>query len=286
MTGTAETEAREFYEIYKLDVAGDPDQSAGVPQRPRGRGLPHQKEKYTAIIDEIVETHEHGQPVLVGHRLGGGLGVAVAHAQAARRGAPGAQRQVPSAGGGIVAGAGRPGAVTIATNMAGRGTDIKLGPGVADVGGLHIVGNRAARGAAHRPPAARPLRPAGRPRVVALLPVARGRPHAPVRRRAHRRPDDQARRPGGRGHRAPHGDALHRARAAPGGGLQLRDPQAPARIRRCDEQAAHRRLPICRNKLLENADVRGELREWIEERVAARLDKYLGAADATPRSGT
>ena len=250
MTGTADTEAEEFAKIYKLDVVVIP------PNRPLRRienpDLVYrtEQEKWDAIVTEIVDEHAKGRPVLVGTvsiekseklstmldrrglkrgtTTGGGVDKHVVlnakyHAQEAE----------------FVAQAGRKGSVTIATNMAGRGTDILLGgnaefmarqqcAGRADrraaaegrravrrgravrlllpprrvlpraegrlpahlrplqgarptqehdevvgLGGLHILGHRAPRGAAHRQPAARPRRPPGRPGLVALLPVAR-----------------------------------------------------------------------------------------------------------------
>ena len=103
-------------------------------------------------------------------------------------------------------------------------------------------GHRAPRGPPHRQPAARPRRPPGRPRLLALLPLARGRPHAHLRLRPHQRPDAEAGHGGGRAHRARDGDEVDRARAEAGGGAELRRPQAPARVRRRDEQAAQGRL--------------------------------------------
>ena len=103
-------------------------------------------------------------------------------------------------------------------------------------------GHRAPRGAPHRQPAARPRRPPGRPRLVALLPLARRRPHAHLRLRPHQRPDAEAGHGRGRAHRARDGHEVDRARAEAGGGAELRRPQAPARVRRRDEQAAQGRL--------------------------------------------
>ncbi len=140
MTGTAETEAREFYEIYRLDVAVIPT------NRPVARDdmddviFRTKKEKYVAVVEEIAELNTKGQPVLVGT-----VSVEVSELLSKllkRRGVPhsvlNAKYHQQEAG--IVSLAGQKGAVTIATNMAGRGTDIKLGDGVKDLGGLHILG--------------------------------------------------------------------------------------------------------------------------------------------------
>ncbi len=130
MTGTAETEADEFHQIYKLDVAVIP---TNRPVRRVDRNdyvYKTQREKYNAVIDEIVQRHTAGQPVLVGT-------VSVEHSEIISRllkrrniphnvlNAKNHEREAE-----IVARAGEKGAVTIATNMAGRGTDIKLGEGV------------------------------------------------------------------------------------------------------------------------------------------------------------
>jgi preprotein translocase subunit SecA len=140
MTGTAETEAREFYEIYKLDVAVIPTHRPIARKDMDDIIFRTKREKYSAIAEEIAELHAKGQPVLVGT-----VSVEVSELLSGilkRRGVPhtvlNAKYHQQEAG--IVAMAGQRGAVTIATNMAGRGTDIKLGEGVKELGGLHILG--------------------------------------------------------------------------------------------------------------------------------------------------
>jgi len=140
MTGTAETEAGEFFEIYKLDVAVIPTHRPIARQDLDDVIFRTKKEKYVAVVEEIAELHTKGQPVLVGT-----VSVEVSELLSKllkRRGVPhsvlNAKYHQQEAG--IVSLAGQKGAVTIATNMAGRGTDIKLGEGVTDLGGLHILG--------------------------------------------------------------------------------------------------------------------------------------------------
>jgi preprotein translocase subunit SecA len=140
MTGTAETEATEFWEIYKLDVAVIPTHKPCVRQDADDVVFRTKREKYKAVVDEIVECHAKGQPVLVGT-----INVDVSELLSRMLKMRGISHEVLNAKqhqreAEIVARAGQRGAVTIATNMAGRGTDIKLGPGVADLGGLHILG--------------------------------------------------------------------------------------------------------------------------------------------------
>ncbi|MCX6163540.1 MAG: preprotein translocase subunit SecA, partial [Ignavibacteriae bacterium] len=140
MTGTAVTEAAEFWDIYKLDVVVIPTNVACVRTDFNDQIYRTKREKYNAVIDEIAKMREIQRPVLVGttsvevsetiSRLLKRRGITHEVLNAKQH-----QREAQ-----IVANAGLPGAVTIATNMAGRGTDIKLGPGVADVGGLHIMG--------------------------------------------------------------------------------------------------------------------------------------------------
>src|SRR5512134_797877 len=140
MTGTAKTEEKEFVEIYDLHVVQIPtnepiarlDQNDLIFKTPDA--------KFAAVLEDIVERHEEGQPVLVGT-------IAVETSEylselLKRKGIP---HNVLNAKehereGEIIKDAGQPGAVTIATNMAGRGVDIKLGEGVIDLGGLYVLG--------------------------------------------------------------------------------------------------------------------------------------------------
>ncbi len=140
MTGTAETEAAEFWEIYKLDVAVIPTHRPVRRDDHEDVIFRTKREKFNAVIDEIVDCHERRQPVLVGT-----ISVEVSELLSRMLKRRGVKHSVLNAKyhqqeAEIVSNAGQPGAVTIATNMAGRGTDIKLGPGVKEVGGLHILG--------------------------------------------------------------------------------------------------------------------------------------------------
>jgi preprotein translocase subunit SecA len=141
MTGTAMTEAVEFFNIYKLEVVSVPTNQSVMRTDYGDVVFRTTREKYTAIVEEIVEVNATGRPMLVGttsveksELLSGML---------KRRGithhvlnAKHHQREAE-----IVKEAGQPGRVTISTNMAGRGTDIVLGPGVAEKGGLHVIGS-------------------------------------------------------------------------------------------------------------------------------------------------
>jgi len=140
MTGTAETEAAEFYDIYKLDVVVIPTNRPMVRVDDDDQVFKTKREKYNAVISEIEQMRVIQRPVLVGT-----TSVDVSETisrMLKRKGIPhnvlNAKQHQREAE--VVAHAGLPGAVTISTNMAGRGTDIKLGPGVRDNGGLHIVG--------------------------------------------------------------------------------------------------------------------------------------------------
>lgn len=140
MTGTAETEAGEFWDIYKLDVVTIPTNMQMIRNDSQDLVYKTKREKYKAVIDEIETLRAAGRPVLVGttsvevsellskmlqvKKIPHNVLNAKQHAREAQ----------------VVAEAGLPGAVTIATNMAGRGTDIKLGTGVKEAGGLAILG--------------------------------------------------------------------------------------------------------------------------------------------------
>ncbi len=140
MTGTAETEASEFFDIYKLDVVVIPTNKKMIRDDKDDVIYKTKREKYNAVIEEIEEMRSNGRPVLVGT-----TSVEVSETLSRmlkRKGVPhnvlNAKQHQREAE--IVSHAGNPGAITIATNMAGRGTDIKLGPGVREAGGLHIIG--------------------------------------------------------------------------------------------------------------------------------------------------
>jgi preprotein translocase subunit SecA len=140
MTGTADTEAAEFKKIYNLSVAVIPTHNTMVRKDYADLIYKNINAKYRAVIREIEELHEKGQPVLVGT-----ISIDVSEKiseMLKKKGVPhavlNAKHHEQEAE--IISQAGQQGKVTIATNMAGRGTDIKLGPGVTDLGGLHILG--------------------------------------------------------------------------------------------------------------------------------------------------
>ncbi len=140
MTGTAETEANEFHDIYRLDVLVIPTNRPVIRKDWNDRIYKTRREKYSSVLEEIKNAHGRGQPVLVGtasveasellsrmlkrEKIPHNVLNAKYHRQEAE----------------IVARAGQSGTVTISTNMAGRGTDIKLGDGVSELGGLYVVG--------------------------------------------------------------------------------------------------------------------------------------------------
>ena len=294
MTGTALTEATEFMKIYKLPRRPDPDEPPDGPPRPQRPGLQDQGGQVARgrARDRGAPRARPARPRR--HDLRRGLRAA-RPSELRKRGIPhtvlNAKPEHAEREGEIIAEAGRPGAVTIATNMAGRGVDIKLGGNAEHLTQLELaklglkpgdpdyeerfaqilprsrrasrttasrsrgrrpvhLRHRAPRVAPDRQPAARPRRPPGRPRRVALLPVRRGRPRPPVRRRPHLphpRPPRPDRRGGQRG--ADRGqDALEadRERPAQGRGAELPHPQARPRVRRRDEPAARDRLPVPR----------------------------------------
>ena len=287
MTGTAITEDAEFRDIYKLPVTVVPTNRPMVRDDRNDLIYRTVDAKFNAVAEEIVERNANGQPCLVGT-----ISIENSEKLARLLAKRGIKHEVLNAKfhekeAHIVAQAGRAGAVTIATNMAGRGTDIILGgnpeflwedilrqrgidPEVADeaqaadalaeakriCAAEHVRGgrgrrsrhprHRASRVTPYRQPAAWTCRPPGRPGCLAVLPLARRRPHAPVRRRPHgphQRHD--AAHAGPRRHADPgrprqQGD---RGRAAPGRVDELRSTKARPRVRRRHEQAARGHLP-------------------------------------------
>ncbi|MEX0660345.1 MAG: preprotein translocase subunit SecA [Balneolaceae bacterium] len=140
MTGTAATEEGEFNEIYSLDVVVVPTNRPIVRDDKEDLIFRTKREKYNASIEKIREYHENGQPVLVGTTsvdVSETISRMLKRAKIPHNVLNAKQHASESE---IVAQAGRPGAVTVATNMAGRGTDIKLTPEVKEAGGLAILG--------------------------------------------------------------------------------------------------------------------------------------------------
>jgi len=140
MTGTAETEAPEFKKIYELDVLVVPTHRQMIRKDFPDLIYKTKKEKYDAAIKEIIRLSKKGQPVLVGT-----ISIDVSEDMSKKLKKRGVNHNVLNAKhhkeeAEIVANAGQKGAVTISTNMAGRGTDIVLGEGVKELGGLHILG--------------------------------------------------------------------------------------------------------------------------------------------------
>ncbi len=140
MTGTAETEAGEFWNIYKLDVVVIPTNRPIARKDAEDLVFKTKREKYTAVVDEIIRLNTEGRPVLVG-TTSVEISELLSKILSTRKikhnvlNAKLHQREAD-----IVAEAGQAGTVTISTNMAGRGTDIKLGPGIIEKGGLAIIG--------------------------------------------------------------------------------------------------------------------------------------------------
>lgn len=140
MTGTASTEAQEFWDIYKLDVVEIPTHRALTRKDQQDFVYKTKREKYNAVIEEVVLLTQAGRPVLIGTTT-----VEISELLSRMLKLKGIRHNVLNAKlhakeAEIVAEAGQTGTVTIATNMAGRGTDIKLGSGVKEAGGLAIIG--------------------------------------------------------------------------------------------------------------------------------------------------
>jgi preprotein translocase subunit SecA len=140
MTGTAATEADEFMHIYKMAVVSVPTHREMIREDKDDLVYKTRKAKHGSVADDIAERHEKGQPVLVGT-----VSVEVSEHLSDLLNRRGIKHEVLNAKqhereAEIIAHAGERGSVTIATNMAGRGTDIKLGEGVAEVGGLYVLG--------------------------------------------------------------------------------------------------------------------------------------------------
>ncbi len=141
MTGTAKTEEEEFRDIYNMDVIEIPTNAPVVRDDEADYIYANLKDKFNALVDEIEERYQRGQPILIG-TIAVETSEDVSRMLKSRRiphevlNAKNHEREAD-----IIAKAGLQGSVTIATNMAGRGTDIKLGPGVVELGGLAVIGS-------------------------------------------------------------------------------------------------------------------------------------------------
>ena len=259
MTGTAMTEAAEFSDIYGLDAIEIPTNVPCIREDFDDEVYRTAREKYDAILEQVRDCQARKQPLLVGT-----VSIEKSEALAAMLKKAKIEHQVLNARfheqeAFIIAQAGVPGAVTIATNMAGRGTDIQLGGNVemriaqearrhrgrggpqrqdrnhssrgcrreeSGAGGRGPDGDRqrTPREPAHRQSVARPLGPAGRPGCLQVLPQPGRRPDADLRLRQDGWGFEETRPGRGRGHHPPLGQQSPRAGAKEGRGTPLRDP--------------------------------------------------------------
>ena len=243
MTGTAATEATEFDKIYKIEVVSIPTNRPMIRDDQNDLIFKTRDAKWNAVVEDIAETHERGQPVLVGT-----ISVEISEMLSSKLTQRGIPHQVLNAKqhdreAEIIKDAGQRGAVTIATNMAGRGVDIKLGEGIFDLGGLYVLGTE---------------RHESR-RIDNQLRGRSGRQGDPGRSRFYLSAEDDLIRifSGDRMYRVldrlgpsedvpdrgGHPEQDGRGRPEEGRGAELRDPQARARVRRRAQPAAGGHLP-------------------------------------------
>jgi preprotein translocase subunit SecA len=298
MTGTAETEETEFHQIYGLEVSVIPTNQPVIRDDRQDLVYKTRREKYNAMLEETERLHKLGYPVLVGtvsvdvsetlSRMFKRAGIVhnVLNAKYHQREAE------------IVAGAGQPGAVTIATNMAGRGTDIKLGEGVTvskpsqikdpegkivditEIGGLHIIGSERHDPAASTASCAGRSGASGRSGHVPVLPLARRRSDAVVRERSHRKADGPHGRGRGRDADASADHPLHRAGAEEGRASELPVAQTSSRVRRRDEPAARSDLLAAVIRARRREELKGEAEKMIEKGIARRVETALADFDS------
>ena len=274
MTGTASTEANEFGEIYKLEVVSIPTNVPMIRNDQNDVVFKTKGEKFAAVADDIAERHQKGQPVLVGT-----ISIEISEMLSDLLVARGIPHNVLNAKqhereAEIIEDAGQKGAVTIATNMAGRGVDIKLGEGVPEAGGLYVLGterhesrriDNQLRGRSGRQ---------GDPGETPLLPVRRGRRRPPVRRR----PDLQDPRPaegaGGRADRALDADEPHRGRAE--ASVEEHNFEIRKNVLKYDDVMNIQRGVVYeqRHRVLNGEDISDLIREWMDETVWSIVEAH------------
>jgi preprotein translocase subunit SecA len=276
MTGTGETEAAEFHDIYQLDVLPIPTNAPNIRIDENDQIFRTRREKFNAVISAIEAAHATGQPVLVGTasveasetlsrmlkraKIPHSVLNAKYHEQEAQ----------------IVALAGRRGAVTVSTNMAGRGTDIKLGPGVAELGGLFVIGterhpsrrvDRQLRGRCSR------QGDPGRSRFFISLEDDLMRNHAsPDRMAALIEQSEKSARV------SPIGTLVETAQRQ----VEQRDYKARKRVLDFDDVMNLQREIVYgyRNEVLTTEDTRGLVHDIIGETIPARVGEHLARCDS------
>mgnify|MGYP000412660011 CR=1 FL=1 len=276
MTGTAKTEEKEFVEIYGLHVVEIPTNVPVARDDKNDLIFKSKEAKFAAVVDDIVERHEEGQPVLVGT-----IAVETSEYLSAlleRRGVP---HNVLNAKehereGEIIKDAGQLGAVTIATNMAGRGVDIKLGEGVRELGGLYVLAterhearriDNQLRGRSGRQgdPGESRFYLSAQDDLVRLF--AGDRIHGIMER--FKLPDDQPM------------EASILSRQIEGAQKKVEEQNFVARknVLKYDDVMNTQRMVIYeqRRRVLEGQDLSDEIRGWIEEVVAANVEQFTEA---------
>ena len=281
MTGTAKTEEKEFVEIYNLDVVEIPTNVAVARADENDLVFKTKEGKFAAVVRDIEERAHKGQPVLVGT-----IAVETSEYLSQLLTRKGVKHNVLNAKehareAEIIKDAGQRGAVTIATNMAGRGVDIKLGDGVVDVGGLYVLGterhesrriDNQLRGRSGRQ---------GDPGETRFYLSGRGRPRAPLRRRPDQGHHGPLQDPGGPAHGGEDPLPADRGRAEEGRGAELRHAQERPQVRRRPQPAswtdlraapagARRRGPLRPGQALDRGGRRGHGQPVHAGRVRAR----------------
>jgi preprotein translocase subunit SecA len=276
MTGTAKTEEKEFVEIYNLHVVEIPTNEPIARLDENDFIFKTREAKFSAVVDDIVDRHEAGQPILVGT-------IAVETSEylsevLTRSGIP---HNVLNAKehereGEIIKGAGQPGAVTIATNMAGRGVDIQLGDGVREAGGLYVLGterhearriDNQLRGRSGRQgdPGETRFYLSAQDDLVRLF--AGDRIHGIMNR--FKLPDDQPM------------EASILSRQIEGAQKKVEEQNFVARknVLKYDDVMNSQRQVIYeqRRRVLEGQDMSGDIEEWIREVVALNVEQFTEA---------